>query len=157
MRNWILWSLLVSCASLICSCSSVSDAVDVREFHLKETHRVNRDNPVVRAEQQKRLRGAVSRQEQLDRLGQYYSIVWSQPLGSDEPIRVVFHYQREASGHERLERVQEFAAGSGVSQCEFVFAGEDYRKNGRVLCWKVEVFAGGEVLGEVESYLWVKN
>ncbi len=157
MWNWFVWSLVVISAPFFCSCSGVSERVDVREFHLKQITKVSRDSLVARAEQGKRLRGAVTRQEQLDRLGQYYSVIWDQPFGSDEDVRVVFLYQREVSGHERLSQVQEFAAGSGVNQCEFIFIGDDYRKNGRVLCWKVELFAGGENLGVVESYLWNKN
>ena len=154
MRNGaqlLLMAVLIFCLG---ACSSTPDMVDVREYHLKSTGRMSRDNPIIRAEQQKRLRGAVSYSEQQDRLGQYYSVDWSRLSSGADPVRVEFHYQQAATGHKKLVKVYELKAGDTRSSCEFIFNGEEYKKKGRVLCWRVEVHQGAEMLGSEQSYLW---
>ncbi|WP_205619011.1 hypothetical protein [Rubritalea marina] len=142
----------------LAACSSAPDAVDVREYHLRDLERVNRDNPIIRAEQQKRLRGAVSYKERRDRLGQYYSVSWSLPHGhGNKDVRVVFLYQQADTGHVVLTKEQRFTKSSGTKTCEFIFNGEEYRGKGRVLCWKVEAYADGDLIGSEQSYLWRDN
>lgn len=150
--------MLVKSSIFLVACSSTPDAVDVREYHLRDLKRVSRDSPVMRAEQQKRLRGAVSNKERNDRLGQYFDVNWSLPFRSDhQEVQVVFHYQQADSGHKLLKKEQHFTKSSGASTCEFIFNGEEYRTKGRVLCWKVEVYADGDLIGSEQSYLWRDN
>lgn len=137
------------------SCATQNDRVAVSVYHLNSLDAVDKDNPTVRSEQQKRLYGAVSLKERQNRMGQYYTVRWNldeQSIGA--PVRVVFRYSQAATGSQELRqehRVKE-ALAKGIT--EFSVAGDSYRNNGRVLNWKVEVYAEGKLIGSEQSFLW---
>ncbi|MFC4991372.1 hypothetical protein [Rubritalea tangerina] len=141
---------------LVVSCSNqVEDAVEVSEFHLKSMKRVERESRVVRAEQMKRLRGAVSAKEQRERKGHYYTVSWKLgESGGVDPVRVVLLYQQAGTGAKVLKREQVFAANQTKGKCEFAIIGEPYQKNGRVLSWRTELYSGANLRASEQSYLW---
>jgi len=147
--------LAIASILLSVSCASHKNEVDVRTYHLKDIKRVTRENKVVRAEQQKRLRGAISRSEMEAREGLYYMVDWSLSQHAvTDPIRVVFKYHQAATGAKELKMVENFAQSETKGNCEFAIIGERYQKKGRVLVWRVEVFSGAKLLASEQSYLW---
>lgn len=136
------------------ACAPTQDSVDVNVYHLSRLSLVDKKNPMMRAEQQRLLRGAVSLDQRRDRMGQYYTVRWDvrqQPVS--EPLRVVFSYRQASTGSKIL--TQAHSAGElKKGLCEFKVAGADYHKGGRVLSWKVQVFAGSKKLVSEQSYLW---
>ncbi|PQJ28867.1 hypothetical protein BSZ32_10440 [Rubritalea profundi] len=147
--------LAIASILLSVSCASHKSEVDVRTYHLKDTKRVKRDYKVVRAEQQKRLRGAITQSEMAARKGQYYMIDWDVRQHSvTDPIRVVFKYHQAATGTIELKMIENFAKSETRGSCEFAIVGELYQKKGRVLDWRVEVYSGAKLLASEQSYLW---
>jgi hypothetical protein len=147
--------LAISSILLSVSCTSHKSEVGVRTYHLKDIKRVDRDNKVVRAEQQKRLRGAIAKSEMVARKGQYYMISWDVRQHSvTDPIRVVFKYHQAATGATELKMIENFAKSETKGSCEFAIVGELYQKKGRVLDWRAEVYSGAKLLGSEQSYLW---
>jgi len=150
-----LYFLAIASILLSVSCTSHKSEVDVRTYHLKDINRVDRENKVVRAEQQKRLRGAITHTEMVARKGQYYMIDWDvrqHPV--TDPIRVVFKYHQAATGATELKMIESFAKSEAKGSCEFAIVGELYQKKGRVLDWRVEVYSGVKLLASEQSYLW---
>lgn len=110
---------------------------------------------MVRMEKERRLRGAISMEERRQRLGQYYTILWSDPKGKGlGPVEVVFEYRQGASGSRVKRMTKSFPAGDVQGSAAFAVAGDDYFKNGRVLAWQAKVFRGGTELAAKRSYLW---
>ena len=147
--------LAIASIFLSASCASRKSEVNVRTYHLKDIELVNRDNKVVRAEQQKRLKGAVERSEMLARKGQYYMINWDVRGHSvTEPIQLVFKYHQAATGATELKITKDFDKTELKGNCEFAVIGESYQKKGRILDWRVEVYSGTKLLSSEQSYLW---
>lgn len=110
---------------------------------------------MVRMEKGRRLRGAVSMEERRQRLGQYYTILWSDPVGAGQgKVNVVFQYQQGASASRVKHMTKEFPASDAEGIAEFAVVGDDYFKGGKVLAWKATVSRGGRELASQRSYLW---
>ncbi|MFT5882580.1 MAG: hypothetical protein ACI9FG_001084 [Crocinitomicaceae bacterium] len=150
-----LYFLAMVSTLLSVSCTSHMSEVDVRTYHLKDVKRIDSENKVVRAEQQKRLRGAISNSEMAARQGQYYMIDWDvRPHSVTDPIRVIFRYHQAATGAAELKMTENFMESETKGSCEFANVGELYQKKGRVLDWRVEVYSGAQLLASEQSYLW---
>ena len=151
----VLHFLAMASILLGVSCASRESDVSVRVYHLKEVHRLGVENKEARAEQQKRLRGAVEQSEMEARKGQYYMIDWDvRQYAVEDPIRVVFSYHQSATGGKKLKVEQRFAQSETKGSCEFAIVGESYEIKGRVLDWRVDVYSGSSLLVSEQSYLW---
>ena len=110
---------------------------------------------MVRMEKNRHLHGSVSMAERRLRLGQYYTLIWSDPAGAGSgPVDVVFQYQQGATASRVKRMTKAFPAGDATGIAEFAVIGEDYFKNGKVLAWKATVSRGGRELASKRSYLW---
>jgi hypothetical protein len=148
--------LLILLAALsLGACADRPDTLVVKQFQLRDQVRDGDDEPMVRMEKERRLRGAVSMEERRQRLGQYYTLVWSDPAGAGSgPVEVVFQYQQGATGSRVKRMTKEFPADAQEGIAEFAVIGDDYFENGRVLAWKATVSRGGRELDAKRSYLW---
>lgn len=137
------------------SCATQQDRVDVSIYHLKSLSPVDKDNPTVRSEQQKRLHGAVSLKERQNRMGQYYTVRWDvREKAIETPVRVVFRYRQAATGSKVLKQEHKMESTVQKGITEFSIAGDTYKKSGRVLNWRIEVYSGSKLLVSEQSYLW---
>lgn len=110
---------------------------------------------MARSEQQKRLYGAVDLEQQQTRMGHYYTVHWDVRAHSvTEPLRVVFLYNQAKTGAEVLRKEYSIDSVAKKGLCEFSVVGEAYNTGGRVLCWKIEIYSGKELLATEQSYLW---
>lgn len=110
---------------------------------------------MVRMEKNRHLHGSVSMAERRLRLGQYYTLIWSDPAGvGSGPVEVVFQYQQGATGSRVKRMTKSFPTDNASGQVEFAVIGEDYFKGGKVLAWKATVSRGGRELASKKSYLW---
>lgn len=137
------------------SCATKESEVFVSSYHLKDTELVTREGEIVRAEQQKYLRGAVEQVDQDARMGLYYTAEWK--LSEDvvgSPEKVVFYYRQAATGDKVLKQVQEVAPQKRRGVCEFKVIGDSYQTGGRVLAWRAELHVGGKIQAYEQSYLW---
>ena len=64
------------------ACAKSPDPLEVRQYQLRDQTSVKSDEPLVRMEKERRLRGAVSMEERKARLGQYYTLLWHDPAGA---------------------------------------------------------------------------
>jgi hypothetical protein len=137
------------------SCAGPPETLVVKTYQLRDQARTAVDDPMVRMEKGRRLRGAVSMEERRLRLGQYFTLLWSDPGGvGDGPVEVVFQYQQGATGSRVKRMVHTFPASDSSGKVEFAVIGDDYYKNGRILAWRASVSRGGRELASRQSYLW---
>lgn len=140
---------------LLGACAGPRDPLVVKQYLLRDQARDSDTEPMVRMEKERRLRGAISMQERRQRLGQYYSILWSDPQGAGSgPVEVVMEYRQGASASRIKRMTKFFPASDGEGIAHFAVAGDDYFKNGRVLAWQVKLIRGGREISSRRSYLW---
>ncbi len=110
---------------------------------------------MIRAEKNRILHGAVSMEERAQRLGQYYTVLWSDRDGAGSgEVEVFFEFQQGKTGSLVKKRTSTFAAGDDSGKTVFSVIGDDYTKGGKVLSWKISLLRGGKVLDTKQSYLW---
>lgn len=147
-------TLVAALAMGACSGSGPRDAVDIREYHLRSLDADTGDVASLRAEKLRRLRGAVSLEQQRQRLGHYYTIRWEGPAGLEsEPVRVVFKYRQTVTGSEVKTR-ELTAPGGEEGSLEFQITGSGYLEGGHVLAWHLSFYRGDKLVESHESYLW---
>lgn len=137
------------------ACSANRDPLTVKTFILRDQERDAGSDPWARMEKESRLRGAVSMEERRQRLGQYFTVLWSDPSPDrGAPVTVTFEYQqgKTASRIKRLHQV--FPAADSRGRASFAVIGDDYIQNGRVLAWQVTVSRGDRKIATERSYLW---
>lgn len=140
---------------LLLGCAGPKPPLAVKQFQLRDQVRNTGDEPMVRMEKQRRLRGAVTMAERRQRLGQYYTLLWHDPAGAGQnPVEVVFQYQQGATASRVKRMTREFPAAAADGTAEFAVIGDDYFNGGRVLSWKATLRRGGRELATRQSYLW---
>ncbi len=141
--------------ALLCGCAGPSEPLVVKQFQLRDQLTDVGDDPMVRSEKLRRLHGAVTMEERRGRLGQYYTLLWSDPTGAGQgDVEVRFEFQQGASGS-RIKRMERrFPSPDPSGRAEFAVIGDDYFGNGRVLAWKASLMRGGRILSTQQSYLW---
>ena len=137
------------------SCSS-PQALDVRPFHLREITTEDGEEPMVVAEQRRRLHGAIGIGEQSQRLGYYYTVIWNDN-SSGEAGEVVFEYQ-QGSTASRVKKIRHrIEVGESSGTAEFQVIGDQYFNDGkpdRVLAWRCKLYRNGREVASKQSYLW---
>lgn len=140
---------------LLGACAGPRDALVVKQFQLRDQEADASDQPMVKMEQARRLHGAVSMAERRNKLGQYYTLLWSDPAGADQgKVEVIFQYQQGASGSRVKRMVREFPATATQGSTEFAVIGDDYFNGGKVLAWEATLHRGSRILATRQSYLW---
>ena len=153
-KNCLVVSALIGVFSLFCSCAP-QGLMQGKQYHLRSIETVNmKQAPMVRAEQMYRMRGAVSREERSQRLGQYYSVRWSNNDNAQGPLTIIMDYQQAATGSKVLTMSHDLPATETNGLVEFSVSGESYRTGGRVLAWRIRMMSGDEMLSEKRSYMW---
>jgi len=149
-------SLLAALAALwVGACAGPPQALVVKQYVLRDqVHNLN-DEPMVDMEKARHLRGAVTMTERRQRLGQYYTILWSDSAGAARgPVEVVFQYQQGATASLVKHMTKTFPAADAKGIAEFAVIGDDYFKGGKVLTWKATLRRSGRELASRHSYLW---
>ena len=144
---WFLAVVLGSCAG------PAGRELTVRQFTMRDMNTSLGDDLLVRAEIRRHLYGAISPSERKDRLGQYFAVLWKDPAGAG-PVEVVFEFQQAGTAALVKRRYERFDAAAESGRAEFSVNGEDFRKNGRVLAWRVVLRRGGREVATRKSYLW---
>lgn len=146
---------LFICALLLGGCASAPGTLSVKQFHLRSEIILPADDPMMRMEKLRRLHGAVSIAERRERLGQYYTLTWSDPKGSGRgDVEVRFDYQQGASASLVKQMHKDFPTSAGAGSAEFAVLGDDYFTQGKVLAWKASLLRDKKVLATQQSYLW---
>jgi hypothetical protein len=143
---------------LVGACASPRQVLEVKQLHLRDasiSEGFDRSEAeVMRGEKLRHFYGAVTAEERQGRLGDYYSVSWEGPEGTEgEEVRLVFEYQQAATGSAIKTMEQKFP-GKRVGTGEFVLNGEAYARGGRVLAWRVKFYRGSNLMASRHSYLW---
>ena len=142
-------------ALLLGACAGPPETLVVKQTRLHDTDLGPNTEPMVRMEKQRRLHGAVSAAERHQRLGQYFTLLWSDPAGVGRgPVELVFQYQQGATASLVKHMTQAFPASAANGRTECAIIGDNYFKGGRVLTWKATLRRGGRELATRQSYLW---
>lgn len=142
-------------ALLLVSCAGQRQPLVVKQFQLRDQARASGEDPMVRMEKERRLRGAVSMAERKERLGQYYTLIWNDVPGANQgEVTVVFQYQQGVTASLVKRLVKTFPSSDTRGMADFAVIGENYFKNGRVLAWKATLQRGNRVIATRQSYLW---
>lgn len=137
------------------ACTGPREPLVVKQFQLRDEKRNPGDDPMVRMEKERRLRGAVSMTERRERLGQYYTMVWSDPNGAGQgDVALVFEYQQGATASRVRRSVTNFPSSDAEGTAEFAVIGSNYFEGGKVLAWKATLQRGKQVIATRQSYLW---
>lgn len=137
------------------ACAGPPQALVVKQFVLRDQVINANDEPMVNMQKERRLRGAVSMEERRQRLGQYYTLLWSDPAGVGRGlVEVVFQYQQGETASLVKHMTKQFPAADAKGIAEFAVIGDNYFKGGKVLTWKATVRRGGRELASRQSYLW---
>jgi hypothetical protein len=140
---------------LLGACAKTPAPLVVRQYQLRDQDPGNADEPLVRMEKERRLRGAVSMEERRGKLGQYFTMLWNDQAGAGTAdVEIVFEYQQGASASRVKHMTSRFPASDKSGTAEFAVIGEDYFKNGRVLAWKASLRRGSTLIATRRSYLW---
>ncbi|MEP4079263.1 hypothetical protein [Haloferula sp.] len=143
---------LMLAIGLMAGCSS-PDALDVRPYHIREVSLKSDGEPLIDAEEKRRMYGAVGVREQEQRLGQYFSVIWNdEDVGPQ--VRVKFEYQQASTASKVLKKTQDFSGETRKGKAEFKIIGDEYLKGGRVLSWKCTLLRGDREVATRRSYLW---
>ncbi len=142
-------------ALLVIGCEGKNQVLVVKPFQLRDQDSRAVEDPMVRMEKLRHLHGAVSMAERRNKLGQYYTLLWSDPEGVGKgKVKVTFLYQQGATASKVKQMVSESPASQASGNVEFSVIGDNYFTNGKVLAWKATVERGGKVLATQQSYLW---
>jgi hypothetical protein len=137
------------------ACAGPQEALVVKQFQLRDQEWKSGDEPMVRMEKGRLLRGAVSMEERRQRLGQYYTLLWQDAEGVGQgTVEVVFEYQQGATASLVKRMSKTFPAADAKGSAEFAVIGDNYFTGGKVLAWKATVRRGGRELATKQSYLW---
>ncbi len=150
MKFWKFPVLMVPVLALL-SCSA-PQVLEVRPLHLREIGGDEGDDPMIRGERQRHFHGAIGIQEQSQRLGYYYTVMWDDD--SSEAGQVVFEFQQGSTGSRVKKMTHRIEGGKPSGQAEFAIIGDDYRKGGRVLAWRCKLIRDGREVASKQSYLW---
>ncbi len=140
------------------SCSTVSKGPGgqiskVKYFHLNPEIPLNTEERALQMERDYHLYGAVTRAEQRERAGHYYSIFWKTD-DRETPLIVRFEYRQADSGlaTKSMEIPVDRIRRSNLTR--FEVTGDAYHEQGRVTAWRVTLVRDKEILASQESYLW---
>ena len=110
---------------------------------------------MVKMEKARRLHGAISMAERRHKLGQYYTLLWSDPAAAGQAeAELIFQYQQGATASRVKRMVRKIPAADAQGTAEFAVIGEDYFTGGKVLAWKATLQRGSRVIATRQSYLW---
>ena len=140
-----LLPVLFSCAE------QVSRIEHVREVPLKTTVVPAED---VGTQATYLLHGAVSQQQRLQRLGQYYFVTWND-ANPEQAATLVMMYRQGKTGSTVLTKSISYPAGrkGGTQNSVFEFIGDEAREKGEVLAWKLVLKDNrGKTISKRHSY-----
>jgi hypothetical protein len=142
-------------ALAMAACAGPQKPLIVKQYTLRDQERATDWDPMMRMEKSRRLHGAVSMTERVQRIGQYFTVIWHDADGVGKgPVEVIFEYQQGGTASLVKKMRKEFPASEASGKAEFAVIGNDYFYSGRVLAWRSSVRRGGEEVASRQSYLW---
>lgn len=145
-------SFLLALAS--CAGGGADTAIrKVQIFHLKSMRPTASKDYLISSETKKRMWGAITNQERMDRMGNYYTVHWNTG-DTSSPVVVKMDYRQANTGSKVFTQEKSYPNPGRSNKTDFTVTGQAYHTQGRVVSWRVQVIQGGQVIGEETSFLW---
>jgi hypothetical protein len=125
----------------------------VKSYKLDPAQRLNTTNPMISFERQNRLYGTVSRADQMQRAGQYYTIFWK-ATDRTQPVTLRLEYRQRNTGLTVHKIDSEVTNVRGSNVTEFQVTGDAYTTDGPVTAYRVVLVRGKTELASADSFLW---
>ncbi len=122
-------------------------------YHLEPGMRVETEDPMIRFEYMRHIRGAVENQEYIDRYGHYITAFW-EGVDKSASVTVRLEYRQAKTGAKlfTIDSTPEKVRGRNTT--DFAVTGESYAANGPVTAWRVVLLVNGAEADVFESFLW---
>lgn len=145
---------LVLAGQVLVSCVSTSgpQITKVNPYHLKPGQVILTEDQMIQTEQLRRLHGAVTAEEFVERFGNYYTVFWHAPQGGADELKL--EYLQGNTGSTVHTQVIDIRGKKGRNTSEFRVTGEAYTTGGPVTAWKTTLISGGTPVAESKSFLW---
>ncbi len=150
--------LLVSLAAASCSANRQTRMVGIDDLPLKSAKMPSNswaESPL-RANANYVLHGADSQKEKEKRIGDYYYVSWYD-AAPEKPVRLVMLYTQAQTASQVQTLAMDVAAprrGRAYRKARFFFAGEERKKKGDILSWRMELYVDGKLADSRQSFLW---
>jgi hypothetical protein len=157
-RSLLSLSCVVLALCIFTSCTNIPKGpggavTKVKTYDLNPSTRLRAADPSLTFERSYHLHGAVTAAEQLERAGQYYTVMW-QADDRSQPVTVRFEYRQQKTGLKAKSQELNVSDIRGSNTTKFSVAGAVARADGPVTAWRVLLVRGNETLATAESYLW---
>ena len=143
--------LLLLLVVLISSCGTQEMGLQVKQYHLRERMFEEDSDPMARGEVRRFLHGCVTVEEKLQKVGQYYHVIFRQD--ETQAVETIFEYRQAATGSKVIRSSRKSPASKEIHEY-FAINGDSYRKKGRVLAWRVRIISHGKTIASEHSYMW---
>ncbi len=149
---------LAALALVSCQGTETSRITSMADLPLKSTKVPDmawQQSPL-RANAQYLLYGTNTAKQKQERIGDYYYVSWYD-ADPTQPVKLVMTYTQARTASKLFTRTIDYPAPrakAGSCKAEFFFNGEERRKGGDILTWKVELYVGGKLMDSRQSYLW---
>lgn len=160
MRALLCTVFAAATAAMFSSCTTYDHTciLEVSDLPLKSVNEPSRawESAPLRANALYVLHGAESDKARRDRIGDYYFVTWydAQPT---RPVKLVMRYTQAATGAQVLTSTIDYSAprrSAGRRTDRFFFAGEERKKKGDIMTWRIDVYVDGKSVDSKQSYLW---
>lgn len=132
------------------SCAKEAALLRVDSFKMHDTELANTDAEMVRGDQSHLLYGKLSKQDREQTIGHYLT---ARRKNTGEAAGMRLLYQQVRTGSKKLRKEVSLEPEELIH--EFNISGDDYKKGGRILAWRLELInKAGQVLDSKQSYLW---
>lgn len=129
-------------------------------FKITKVHEVRTDKPVnskgnkaLEYEQKYWMFGAVTKEQQEEKKGQYFVISWVNK-GAAQNIEARFEY-RQINTRDVVRKLSVFHTGAdGANRSQFSVVGKAFKDGGEVASYRITLWSGDELLAESKSFIW---
>lgn len=138
------------------SCSHESKIERVRDVPIKSVAIPAFETGLHRAQITYVMRGALTHEEMEARLGEYYYVTWYD-AHPELPAQLVMRCQTGETGatvHTKTINMPAPRKSGGSQKTVFSFIGDEYKKLGSLLTWRVDLKVNGKIVSTKRSFLW---
>lgn len=109
-------------------------------------------NEVLTFERQRVFYGALSAEEQRDRMGTYFDFFWRSNRRADITVR--FEYRQAKLGNAVRAQETVVPGAKGTVRSSFAVIGNDFHWDGPVTAWRCLLIENKRIVAFTQSYLW---
>lgn len=133
--------------------SGPAEFTKVKTYLLDDSKRpVGAVDRMITFERRYHLHGAVSREEMLERFGNYYAFFWKSR--DRAPVTLRFEYRQRNTGSEIKVAEIDVPSVKKSNITKLDVTGEDFAENGPVTSWQASLVSDGAVVASTKSFLW---